>query len=169
VASADDTAGFDSFVAAESRQLLRAAWLLTGAWADAEDLVQTALEQTWQHWDRVDSPAAYTRRVLVRAFLRARRRHWTGEVATADLPEPAGGVDEAGDWDLRASLLAALDALPARQHAVVVLRYFADLSEQQTADALRCTVGTVKAHASRAMTRLRVHPGLQALIEEAPR
>lgn len=80
--------GFRAFVDASSRPLLRSAWLLTGDWAAAEDLVQAPLAATWTHWSVArQAPAAYTQRVMTRTYLRWRRRRWTDELPTADVPE----------------------------------------------------------------------------------
>src|SRR5919107_1756476 len=99
--------GFREFVTANSRDLLRAAWLLTGDWAAAEDLVQTALLRCWPRWSSISSPEAYVRSALVRTFVSARRRRWTGEGPTAvltDLPAP----DAIGPAEVRASVRLAL-------------------------------------------------------------
>ena len=168
-----DAEGFDAFVRAHSRGLLRAAWLLTGDWAGAEDLVQASLAALWQRWvepDPLVAPVAYARRVMATTFLRWRRRRWSGKVPSAVVPEPPAAGDGAADADLRDVLVRALQALPQRQRAVVVLRYFEDLTERDTATALGCSVGSVKTHASRAMARLRLDPGLRDLLgEEAMR
>jgi RNA polymerase sigma-70 factor (sigma-E family) len=158
--------GFDDFVVEHGRGLLRLAWLLTGDWAAAEDLVQTTFTKTWKNWDRVsraDEPAAYVRRILVNTHLRWRRRRWTGEQPYAEVPEQADR-DEIGTVELRQSLRTALGTLPPRQRAVVALRYFADLSEIQTAAALGCSTGTVKSQASRALATLRSNPALADLL-----
>jgi len=161
--------GFTGFVAGQGRGLLRTAWLLTGDWASAEDLVQTTFTQVWRSWDRVrrkDDPSTYVRRIMLNAHLKQQRRRWHGERPTAVLPE-APGRDVTQDSDVRQSLRTALATLPPRQRAVVVLRYFTDLSEAQTAAALGCSVGTVKSQASRAMVALRAHPALAGLLVEA--
>jgi len=100
--TAEGPAGFDAFVAGQSRTLLRSAWLLTGEWTEAEDLVQTALAVTWQRWGALDAPTAYTRRVMMTTFLRWRGRRWTGEVATEEVPEDPDLTDETDRADLRA-------------------------------------------------------------------
>jgi RNA polymerase sigma-70 factor (sigma-E family) len=159
--------GFREFVAARSAALLRAGWLLTGDWAAAEDLVQTALAAAWPRWEslvRQDAPELYVRKIMVNTFLRWRQRRWNGEIATGRLPEAGGYGDVFAQVDARQSLLAALDRLPARQRAVVVLRYFADQTESQTAAALGCSVGAVKSHAAKALARLRAAPGLAELM-----
>ncbi|WP_395656651.1 SigE family RNA polymerase sigma factor [Nocardioides sp.] len=161
-----DAEQFAQFVSERSPVLIRAAWLLTGDWHLAQDLVQVSLEKSWPRWGRgVEHPEAYVRRVMLTTYLSWRRRRWTGEVPTASVPEQATGSERT---DLRLALLAALATLPPRQRAVLVLRYFEDLSVQEAADALGCSVGTVKSHASRGLEQLRRTPGLaEALGEEA--
>jgi RNA polymerase sigma-70 factor (sigma-E family) len=154
---------FSEYVAARQRALLRSAWLLTGDWASAEDLVQTALVRAWPHWRRLPdehAAEAYVRRVMLNTWSSWWRRRWRGETPTADLPErPA----PPGDADLRTALVDAVRRLPRRQRAVVVLRYLDDLSEAGTAEVLGCSVGTVKSQASRALAALRRDPRLAGL------
>jgi RNA polymerase sigma-70 factor (sigma-E family) len=157
--------GFRAFVQARSPALLRSGWLLTGDWPSAEDLVQTALAAAWPRWASLDqSPELYVRKVMVNTFLRWRQRRWNGELPTAKLPEMRAYGDVFAQIDSRAALTAALDRLPARQRAVVVLRYFADLTEVQTAQAMGCSVGAVKSHAAKALARLRESPGLAEMM-----
>lgn len=152
---------FRSFVVAKQRTLLRTAWLLVGDDQRAEDLVQTALVRAWPHWRRVVSngagPEAYVRRVMVNLAVDWRRRRWHGEVSTQVLPETAS---TGGDVDLRLALVAALRRLPPRQRAVVVLRFFDDVSTAGTAEALGVSVGTVKSTTAKALASLRRAPGL---------
>jgi len=157
----------EEFIGRNSRVLLRSAWLLTGNWASAEDLVQTSLLQSWLHWDAIkaDAPDVYVRRVLMNTFLSGQRRRWTRERPMAELPDRAA-ADELGSTELRHVIWRALSGLPAKQRAVVVLRYFDDLSEAQAARVLDCSVGTVKSQTSRALARLRSIPELQSLLEE---
>jgi RNA polymerase sigma-70 factor (sigma-E family) len=160
---------FREFVIARSPVLLRAAWLLTGNEASAQDLVQATLLKAWSRWERVsraDSPEAYVRRVMMSTFLTWRRRRWRGELAVPTLPEVAASADEISRSDIRASVVAALRALPPRQRAVVVLRYFADLTEAQAATALGCSVGTIKSQTARALARLRTSPALAGVLTE---
>lgn len=161
--------GFDAFVRDSSRGLLRVGWLLTGDWATAEDLVQTALVTTWRKWRtirRADRPAVYVHRVMMTTYLGWRRRRWTGEVPSADMPDRAAGPDEFGRFDLQQSLRSAMHRLPPKQRATITLRYFLDLSERATADALGCSLGTVKSNAARAIATLRTDPNLAALLDE---
>jgi RNA polymerase sigma-70 factor (sigma-E family) len=157
----------EEFIGRNSRVLLRSAWLLTGNWASAEDLVQTSLLQSWLHWDAIkaDAPDFYVRRVLMNTFLSGQRRRWTRERPMAELPDRAA-ADELSSTELRHVIWRALSGLPAKQRAVVVLRYFDDLSEAQAAHVLNCSVGTVKSQTSRALARLRSIPELQSLLEE---
>lgn len=163
--SAREPEGFRAFVETRSPALLRSGWLLTGDWTSAEDLVQTALAAAWPRWGSVyHAPEPYVRKIMVNTFLRWRQRRWNGEVATANVPELAAYGDVFAQVDSRAALTAALDRLPPRQRAVVVLRYFADQSEAQTAEIMGCSVGAVKSHAAKAIARLREAPGLAELM-----
>src|ERR1700761_6989844 len=115
-------AAFRSFATAASPALFRSAWLLTGDWHLAEDLVQDALARMYRIWGgigRIDNPAAYAQTVLARQFLSHRRRRSSGERPSAELPESAA---TGPDHDLRLALVAALAELPKRDRAVVVLR-----------------------------------------------
>ncbi len=115
---------FDGFVREASPGLLRAAWLMVGDWWAAEDLVQAAFEKTWPRWGRLADDGqrlAYLHRVVANAFMRGRRRKWTGEIATSELPQCAA-ADETDALVLRASVVAAVRGLPPRQRAVIALR-----------------------------------------------
>jgi RNA polymerase sigma-70 factor (sigma-E family) len=144
---------FEAFVLARQAALLRTAFLLTGHAQDAEDLVQVALVKVVPHWRRIaDDPEPYVRRVLVRENIsRWRRRRWR-EVTTEHLPDV---LAEAPDHDDLLWVRAALTGLAPRQRAVVVLRYYEDRTEAETADLLGISVGTVKSHARDALARLR--------------
>jgi RNA polymerase sigma-70 factor (sigma-E family) len=155
--------GFRDYVVVRSAALVRSAWLLTGDEGTAQDLVQTALAKTWSRWERLarqDSPDAYVRRAMVSTFLNWKRRKWNGELAFATLPDRAQGRDMFADVDERTLLRAALRTLPRRQRAVLVLRYFDDLTEAQAAAALGCSIGTVKSQTSKALATLRRNPQL---------
>jgi RNA polymerase sigma-70 factor (sigma-E family) len=160
-----DDVAFRAFVDARSPSLLRTAYLLTHDRGLAEDLVQTALTKTWFAWDRLnDDPVLYVRRVMVTTSVSWWRRRWTGEVPTEALPEPQAraGLDAAAGQDL----WTALGRLPSRQRAVIVLRYYEDLSEEDTAGLLGCSIGTVKSQSSKALAKLRQDTALQPAIEE---
>jgi RNA polymerase sigma-70 factor (sigma-E family) len=148
-------ADFAEFVAARSRSLLRTAYLLTGDHQHAEDLVQTTLTKVYLRWPRVsrmDQPAAYARRILVNQATSSRWWRFAGELSPA-VPEQAGG-----GYDDRVATTStvwkAVLALPPRQRAVVVLRYYEDLSEAEIADVLGMAPGTVKSTAHAANRRL---------------
>jgi RNA polymerase sigma-70 factor (sigma-E family) len=160
--------GFEEFVVARRQALLRTAYLLTGSHEDAEDLVQVALLKAVPHWPKIaDHPEPYIRQVLARESVsRWRRRRWR-ELTTDDLPEREA---QGADLDDRATLRAALDRLAPRQRAVVVLRYFEDLTERQTAEALGIRAGTVKSQTRDALARLRtLVPDLDAESSEMAR
>jgi RNA polymerase sigma-70 factor (sigma-E family) len=165
-----EAADFADFMQRRSGALLRAAWLLTsGDWALAEDLAQTALGEVWRHWDRVaamDAPDAYAHKVLVNTSLRWRRRRWTGETAFAELPDRTAAGGGYQQIDVRESLRRALRELTARQRAVIMLRYFEDRTEAETAVIMGCSIGTVKSQASKALARLRHVPGLADILTE---
>ena len=158
---------FDDFVGARSSALLRTAYLLTRDHALAEDLLQTALTKAWFAWARIErAPEAYVRKVLVNTYATWWRRRWNGERATDTLPD--AGVSDRADASAEShDLWSAMERLPRRQRAVVVLRYFEDLSESETAALLGCSVGTVKSQASKALAKLRIDPAL-ATTEERP-
>jgi len=150
---------FEAFVAGRYDALLRTAYLLTGNHHDAEDLLQQALVKAVGAWGRITGdPVPYVRTILVRQNVsRWRGRRWR-ELHTADLPEV--GVSDDGSDD-RIALHRALGLLAPRQRAVIVLRYYEDLTEGQTAEALGIAVGTVKSQTRDALQRLRViGPGL---------
>jgi RNA polymerase sigma-70 factor (sigma-E family) len=162
-----DRSDFDAFVVARSRVLLKAAWLLTGDWQLAEDLLQTALAKSFLAWHRIVAgrEEAYVRRVLVTTYATWWRRAWRAETPTGDVPDRPDPSDQRAGADLREVVLAALNELPRRQRATVVLRYYCDLSEAETAEALGCSVGTVKSQAAKALARLR-RGGLADSIHE---
>lgn len=161
--------GLRDFIAARSPALVRSAVLLTGDEALAQDLVQVALAKTWSRWDRIvrqDAPEAYVRRVLVSTFISWSRRRWRGERPVAELPEVRDLRDDLDAADLRVCVNAALATLPSRQRATLVLRYFDDLSEAQTAAVLGCSVGTVKSQTAKALAALRNCPQLRGVLED---
>lgn len=156
-----DDAAFRAFVETNGATLLHAARLLTGDHHRGEDLVQTALTRVYQKWDRIDTPLAYARKALVTAHIDSTRRKWWGERPTEVLPEGAAAESAAvGAADERDELRRLLTGLNARERAVVVLRYYCDLSEHDTAATLGVPVGTVKSTCSRALSRLRVEIGV---------
>lgn len=165
---AEREAEFSAFVAARWSPLLRSATLLAGDRSAGEDLLQTALAKLWFAWPRVrdGAPEAYVRRILANTASTNWRRRWRGERPTSDLPELTG-TDTADEVLDRETLRRALTQLSPRQRAVIVLRYFDDLTEAETADLLGCSTGTVKTLASRALAKLRAVPGLDAPANES--
>lgn len=155
---------FRSYVAARSPALLRTAYMLTGNGADAEDLLQTALAKTYLAWDRIREREAidgYVRRVMVNTQTSWWRRRKVDEYATGELPERPAGRDATADLDLHDALWTALSTLPKRQRAMVVLRFYEDLSEAETAQVMGVSVGTVKSTTSRALAKMRDTAGLR--------
>jgi len=153
-------ADFDEFVANCVDDLLRTAYLIAWDEVEAEDLVQECLFKVARRWQRVrsmDQPRAYARRILINlatdgARGRARRRVELGPPCSSGFER---SVDPLAALDTRAELVEALGRLPPRQRAVLVLRYFHDLTEAQAAEVLGCSPGTVKSNASHGLTRLR--------------
>jgi len=165
----DRDAEFCAYVSARGTALLRTAHLLTGDPHLAEDLLQTALTKTYLAWGRVRDKSAldaYVRQTMVNTQTSWWRRRWHGERPAAELPDrPA--VDSIGVAAERQRLWGHLRSLPARQRAVVVLRYYEDLSEAETARVLGCCVGTVKSQANRALASLRTRLGDETALEAA--
>jgi RNA polymerase sigma-70 factor (sigma-E family) len=154
-------AKLEEFVAARGQALQRFAYLLTSDWALAEDLLQTALARACPRWSRIesDNPEAYVRKIMVNTWSSWWRRRWRAEVPTGVLPDSVG-PDLYTDADRRQAVRSALSKLPARQRAVVILRYHQDLSEQQIAQLLGISPGTVKSQAAKALARLRADGAL---------
>lgn len=156
----DADVSFEDFVRARSSSLLRTALLLVGLHrAEAEDLLQFALERAYRHWPRISAsgqPERYVRRILANASV----DRWRKIARRAEQPLPEVGADPAtpdrtSEIAERDYLLRALATLPPGQRTVLVLRYFDDLSERETAEMLGCSVGTVKSQVARALGRLR--------------
>ncbi|MER6733618.1 SigE family RNA polymerase sigma factor [Streptomyces puniciscabiei] len=157
---------FASYVRARQPVLLRTARSLTANLSDAEDLLQTALAKTYVAWERIEDQRAldgYVRRALLNTRTSQWRKRRVDEFTCAELPEPEpvpGGDDPAERQALHDAMWRAITRLPARQRAMVVLRYYEDLSEAQTAEVLGVSVGTVKSAVSRALAKLREDPEL---------
>jgi RNA polymerase sigma-70 factor (ECF subfamily) len=148
---------FREFVAARSSSLLRTAYLLVGDWAHAEDVLQTSLTKTYLAWRRLgelEAVEAYARRVVVTTATSWWRRRWHGERPTEIMPERAG-PDRISEEIERQVLWRHVQALPPRQRAVLVLRFYEDLTEAETARVLDVAVGTVKSQSARALAALR--------------
>src|SRR5690625_1351578 len=156
--TAADDASYRAYVTARRRDLVRTAYLLTGDWHAAEDAVQEALAKTYVAWRRIhrrDSVDGYVRRTLTNVVIDRSRKPWRRESAVEVVPEPSGtssGDESLEDRDL---LMTALASVPSRQRAVLVLRYWEDLSVVQVAEILECSIGTVKSQASRGLDTLR--------------
>ena len=154
----DRDADFSAYLAARQPALLRTAYLLTGQRADAEDLLQVSLAKLYLAWDRVrdrESVDAYVRRIMVNEQNSLWRRAWKRrELAVDEVPEQAPHTDRPDDGSSDA-LWSFVQSLPKKQRAVVVLRYYEELSEAETADVLGISVGTVKSQCSRALAALR--------------
>lgn len=154
-----DRAAFTEFVAARSPALHRAAYLMVGDVGMAQDLVQEALTKTYVAWPRLRDPSkaeAYTRKAITTTAIGwFRKKSWYGERVAAVVPDSAHRGHDEGVV-LRQALLDALGQLPPRQRAAIVLRFYDDLTEAQTADAMDCAVGTVKSQVSAGLAKLRV-------------
>ncbi|MFG2332708.1 SigE family RNA polymerase sigma factor [Streptomyces sp. NPDC048604] len=159
---------FSAFMTARHLSLLRTARLLTGSGQQAEDLTQEALLRTYRAWHRigqVEAAEAYTRTTMVRLLIKDRRRRWHAEVPAPQLPE----VALPGHEDVTATAMAVrtvLRTLPPKQRAVLVLRYYHQLGEQEIAGVLGCSPGTVKSRAARALAALRDGGALTAVTSE---
>jgi RNA polymerase sigma-70 factor (sigma-E family) len=167
---------FQGFVVGRWPRLVRTAFLLTGERHAAEDLVQTTLEQVYVAWRKVgsaDDPDTYVRRVMINAHARRHRRRLKEYLAPRSdaslVPELPDSGDRIAQADDRGTLLKALAALPTRQREAVVLRYWEDLSESQTAEAMGCSVGAVKSNAARGIAKLRAVPGLIETVTQEDR
>lgn len=156
---------FSSYVRARGPVLLRTARSLTANPSDAEDLLQTALAKTYVAWERIEDHRAldgYVRRALLNTRTSQWRKRKVDEFACDELPEPemVPAPDPAEQQVLHDAMWRAVMKLPDRQRAMVVLRYYEDLSEVQTAEVLGVSVGTVKSAVSRALGKLREDPEL---------
>jgi RNA polymerase sigma-70 factor (sigma-E family) len=147
---------FTQYVAARLGALRRVAFLLCQDWHRADDLVQAAITRLYVHWGRassVDHTDAYARTILLREFLGEQRSGWARRVSlhAAAPDQPAIAFDSDVVLDVR----AALAAIPPRQRATLVLRFYCDLSVEQTAEMLACSAGTVKSQTAKGLAALR--------------
>jgi RNA polymerase sigma-70 factor (sigma-E family) len=148
---------FAAFVAARWGSLYRLAYLLTASPTGAEDLLQTTLEKAYVNWSRIgrmEFAEAYVRRMLANTYVSSRRRSWVGEHPWDELPDGASDSVEVPVLD-RHLFWPLVCALPPRQRAVIVLRYYEDLTEAQIAAVLGCARGTVKSQSAAAIGALR--------------
>jgi RNA polymerase sigma-70 factor (sigma-E family) len=151
-----DDATFHEFVAARGAALHRLAYLISGSWASADDLLQEALIKSYVRWDKINrNPEAYVRRVLVTCAIDERRRPHRREHPHAQIPETATTKDAAAEVDARLAARQALQALPPGQRAAVALRYWVGLDLTEVADVLGCSVGTVKSQSAKGLANLR--------------
>lgn len=157
--NADAEAQFCEFVAARQQALLRTAYLLTSDLHSAEDLVQISLAKAYLSWDRLREPRAveaYVRKIMVNEHTSWWRRAWRRkERSTDELPESPVVLDDPAAFEQRDAMWELVQTLAPKQRAAVVLRYYEDLSEAETARILDCSVGTVKSQTSRALATLR--------------
>jgi RNA polymerase sigma-70 factor (sigma-E family) len=160
--NAQQDADFREFMRARWPVMVRLAYGLTGDQGHAEDVAQAAFARAYASWPRVrraGDPEAYVRQIVVNQNRNRFRKHRVTERLTDSPPEFAvvdgAGTDTTREYDERSALIAALQRLGPRQRAVIVLRYWMDLTEHETAAALSCSVGTVKSQASRALAILR--------------
>jgi RNA polymerase sigma-70 factor (sigma-E family) len=159
-----DNPAFRDYVTARGRALLRTAYVLTGNLADAEDLVQSALAKTYLAWDRIEDRAAldgYVRRAMVNTHISWWRRRRLDEFPTDEIPDQAV-ADHSGSSDLHETLRRAIDRLPQRMRAAVMLRFYDDMTEAEVAEVLGVSLGTVKSTVSRAVAKLRIDSELQS-------
>jgi RNA polymerase sigma-70 factor (sigma-E family) len=164
-----DRSEFAEFALARAGALQRSAYLMVGDAQLAQDLVQEALTKTYVAWPRLRDPRnaeAYCRKAITTTAISwFRRKGWHNERPTEHLPEDARGVagPEASVVE-RDAVWQALGALPPRQRAALVLRYYEDLTEAQTAEAMGCAVGTVKSQVAAALSKLREQLGDDAVL-----
>jgi RNA polymerase sigma-70 factor (sigma-E family) len=154
---------FRDYVRARSRALLRTAYLLTGNLADAEDLVQAALAKTYLAWDRIEDRGAldgYVRRAIVNTHISWWRRRRVQEYPTDELPDQVV-ADHAITSDLQETMRQAVDRLPQRMRAAILLRYYDDMTEAEVAAVLGVSLGTVKSTVARAVAKLRIDDHLR--------
>jgi RNA polymerase sigma-70 factor (sigma-E family) len=154
---------FRDYVRTRRRALLRTAYVLTGNLADAEDLVQSALAKTYLAWDRIADRGAldgYVRRAIVNTHISWWRRRRLQEYPTDELPDQAV-ADHAINSDLQETLRQAVDRLPQRMRAAIMLRYYDDMTEAEVAEVLGVSLGTVKSTVARAVAKLRIDADLQ--------
>ena len=153
-----DRAGFDEFFVASWPRLLRTTYGVAGDAQLAEDALQTAFTKAYAAWSRIsrtDEPLAYVRRIAINAAIAQHRKASARRETTVESLRDGSVVSHADDVVVHDEVWRAIAALPARQRAVVVLRYYEDLSEKQIADVLGCRPGTVKSQASAALATLR--------------
>ncbi|QLQ39086.2 SigE family RNA polymerase sigma factor [Micromonospora robiginosa] len=152
---AEDEQAFREFVTSQMASLRKLAYVTCGDWHAAEDAVANALVKLYPRWRKLERPDLYVKTMVYRAAVDETRRPWRRERSAGDAMPDVVSRDPAGTTDERMRLRVALDAVPARQRAAVVLRHYLDLSLEDTARVLDCTVGTAKSQVSRGLAKLR--------------
>lgn len=162
------TETFEQFAAGRLTALLRYATALTCDPDLAQDVVQDVLVRTQQRWSRIgamDAPAAYVKRMITNEYLSWRRRKAIREVSVGHAGVDVAQADPATDYDERDAMLVRIAALPPKQRAAVVLRFYDNRTDAEIAEVLGCRPGTVRSHLSHAMTTLRTNEALAAVKE----
>ncbi|MDP9848761.1 SigE family RNA polymerase sigma factor [Streptosporangium lutulentum] len=162
---------FTEFVAARGTSLFRIAHLTCRSRDEAEDVLQSALEKAYRNWGRLregSDPEPYVRRIIVNTAISRARRQAILQILSTHAPPDTPAPDTLAGVELRQILMIGLRALTPRQRAVLVLRFFEDLTEAQAAGILGCSVGTVKSQTSKALARLRALIGADLLEEALP-
>ncbi|WP_435588101.1 SigE family RNA polymerase sigma factor [Micromonospora aurantiaca (nom. illeg.)] len=152
---AEDEQAFREFVTSQMASLRKLAYMTCGDWHTAEDAVANALVKLYPRWRKLERPDLYVKTMVYRAAIDETRRPWRRERSAGDAMPDVTVRDTAAVTDERMRLRAALEAVPARQRTAVVLRHYLDLSLEDTAAVLDCTVGTAKSQVSRGLAKLR--------------
>ncbi|MEU4789321.1 SigE family RNA polymerase sigma factor [Micromonospora tulbaghiae] len=152
---AEDEQAFREFVTSQMASLRKLAYMTCGDWHAAEDAVANALVKLYPRWRKLERPDLYVKTMVYRAAIDETRRPWRRERSAGDATPDVTVRDTAATTDERMRLRAALETVPARQRAAVVLRHYLDLSLEDTAAVLGCTVGTAKSQVSRGLAKLR--------------
>jgi RNA polymerase sigma-70 factor (sigma-E family) len=160
---------FDEYVGGRLSSLRQLAFVLSRDWHQADDVVQGALTKLYLHWPKARAATtidAYARTIVIREFLRQQRSSWARLVSVTSLPPDRPAI--ASDADAALDMGAALAALPVRQRATLVLRFYCDLSVEQSAQVLNCTPGTVKSQTAKGLQTLRRLLGSESEIDGTP-
>jgi len=156
--SMEEIDGFTAFAVSRRGSLVQLGWAMTGDRHLAEDLAQATLDRLWRRWPQISAESnvwPYAQRTLMSISATWWRRRWRSEYPVGSLPDVPSGRDLADEQDTRQIVHGWLRGLPRRQRAVIVLRFLADLSVEQTAQVLDCSTGTVKSQTSKALAGLR--------------
>ncbi|MFB9239941.1 SigE family RNA polymerase sigma factor [Plantactinospora siamensis] len=158
---AEDEQAFREFVTSQMASLRKLAYMTCGDWHTAEDAVANALVKLYPRWRKLERPDLYVKTMVYRAAVDETRRPWRRERSAGDAMPDVPVRDPTSATDERMRLRAALDAVPPRQRAAVVLRHYLGLSMEETANVLDCTVGTAKSQVSRGLAKLRASLGAE--------